>query len=124
MLFRSLFRQHHPERLIVHLLNAPAPQGFPPMTRQTWEGHFTSFGRMREDLAPVHDIRVRLRGRFARVYAAPGRTPLPQRVRHGWTEVSVPRLDTHIMVVAEGADAREAIAPSSNRGLAAAKGAS
>jgi hypothetical protein len=97
----TLFEQADPARRVLHLLNAPNPQGYPPFTRQTWEGYFTSFGRQREDLAPVTDIAVRLRGRFSRVYLAPGRQRLPARFAGGWTSVVVPRLDTHAMVVAE-----------------------
>lgn len=96
----TLFRQE-PGRLVLHLLNAPDPQGYPPFTRQTWHGHFTSFGRQREDTAPVTDVRVRLRGRFARVRLVPGGRALRMGYRRGWTEVVVPRLDTHAMVVAE-----------------------
>jgi hypothetical protein len=94
----TLFRQE--KRLVLHLLNAPCPQGYPPYTIRWWE-YYTPSGRQSEDIAPVVDIRVRLRGEFARVYLAPGRQPLQTRVVNGYTEVVVPRLDTHLMVVAE-----------------------
>jgi hypothetical protein len=94
----TLFRQG--QRLVLHLLNAPWPQGYPPSTIRWWE-YFTPFGRLAEDCAPAVDTRVRLRGQFARVYLAPGRVALPTRVANGYTEVVVPRLDTHLMVVAE-----------------------
>lgn len=97
----TLFRQSAPGRLVLHLLNAPDPQGYPPYTRQTWHDYFTSFGRQREDLAPVHDLRVHLRGRFARIRLVPGGRILPSRYVKGYTEVVVPRLDTHAMVIAE-----------------------
>jgi len=97
----TLFRQRVLDRLIVHLLNSPSPQGYPPMTRQTWDGYFTSFGRMREDIAPVYDIRVRFRGEFKRISIAPGDLTLATKFEDGWTEVNVPRLNVHIMVVAE-----------------------
>jgi len=97
----TVYQQREPRRLVVHLLNAPVPQGYPPMTRQTWENYITSFGRMREDLAPVQNVCVRMAGRFGRIYTAPDRQTLPQRYRNGYTEVTVPRLDTHLMVVAE-----------------------
>ncbi|HEY3333051.1 MAG TPA: beta-galactosidase trimerization domain-containing protein [Capsulimonadaceae bacterium] len=115
----TLFRQPEQGRLIVHLLNSPAPQGYPPMTRQTWGGYkaatepwntdpavlrdvyMTSFGRMREELAPVHDVKVRLRGEFKRVTQEPTGIELTTTVANGWTEVTVPKLDVHCMVVAE-----------------------
>lgn len=97
----TVYQQSDPNRLVVHLLNSPVPQGYPPMTRQTWESYMTSFGRMREDLAPVFDIKVRLRGRYGKIYTAPDHKTLTQRYRDGYTHVTVPRLDTHIMVVAE-----------------------
>ncbi len=112
----TLYRQKSPERLVVHLLNSPSPQGYPPMTRQSWGQHsqrhgpidaperdiyFTPFGRMREDLAPVHDIKVCLRGTFKRVYSAPQNIDLPTEVVNGYTQVTVPQLDVHLMVVAE-----------------------
>lgn len=97
----TLFRQSDPDRLVLHLLNAPDPQGYPPFTRQTWYNHFTSFGRQREDLAPVTDLRVQLRGKFRAVRLAPGGKLLRARFVKGYTEVVVPRLDTHAMVVAE-----------------------
>jgi hypothetical protein len=95
----TLFRQS--ARRVLHLLNAPAPQGYPPFTRQTWHDHFTSFGRLREDLPPVMDLRVRLPGRCRRVRLEPAGMALRQRFRDGWTEVTVPRLDTHALVVAD-----------------------
>jgi len=115
----TLFRQHDPERLVIHLLNSPSPQGYPPMTRQSWGGYraalspgnaasaslddvyFTAFGRMREDLAPVYDICVRLHGTFKRIYTAPDDVTLTAVVKDGWSEVVVPRLEAHLMVVAE-----------------------
>jgi len=115
----TLFHQRNPDRLIVHLLNSPSPQGYPPMTRQSWAGYkaavdhadvdpsslrdvyFTSFGRMREELAPVHNIRVRIRGEFKRIYTAPDNVTLAPAVKDGWSEVVVGRLDAHLMVVAE-----------------------
>jgi hypothetical protein len=99
----TLFRQADPDRLVLHLLNAPDPQGYPPFTRQTWHGHFTSFGRQREDIAPVLEVRVQLRGRFARVRLEPEGRTLRSTYARGWTEVVVPRLDTHALVVAEAA---------------------
>ena len=97
----TLFRQRGTGRHILHLLNAPDPQGYPPFTRQTWYGHFTSFGRQREDMAPITDLRVRIKGKFKKVTVVPGRNVLPAIERNGYTEVVVPRLDTHVMVVAE-----------------------
>jgi type 1 glutamine amidotransferase len=97
----TLFRQSDPNRLVLHLLNAPDPQGYPPFTRQTWYNHFTSFGRQREDIAPVVDIRVQLRGEFSKVRLVPGGKVLQSRFDRGYTDVVVPRLDTHAMVVAE-----------------------
>jgi len=63
--------------------------------------YFTSFGRMREELAPVHNIRVRIRGEFKRIYTAPDNVTLAPAVKDGWSEVVVGRLDAHLMVVAE-----------------------
>lgn len=98
----TLFRQSDPSRLVLHLLNAPDPQGYPPFTRQTWHGYHTSFGRQREDIAPVIDIRVQLRGTFSRVRLGPSGKILPSRLVKGYTEVVVPRLETHCLVVGEG----------------------
>ncbi len=114
----TVYRQREPDRLVVHLLNAPNAQGYPPNTRQSWGGYaaaldpnasdealkdtyFKSFGRIREDLAPVHNIRLKLRGTFRRIYTAPGNVTLTPTIADGWSEVVVPSLDTHIMVVAE-----------------------
>jgi type 1 glutamine amidotransferase len=97
----TLFRQKNPRRTVLHLLNAPDPQGFPPFTRQTWEGYFTSCGRQREDIAPVTDIRVRLLGNFRKIYMAPGGEKLAVGQVGEYAEVTVPRLDTHCMVVGE-----------------------
>ncbi|MEI6071756.1 MAG: beta-galactosidase trimerization domain-containing protein [Verrucomicrobiae bacterium] len=94
----TLFRQG--KRLVLHLLNAPGPQGYPPNTIRWWE-YYTPSGRQPEDIAPAIDTRVRLRGTFAKIYLAPGRQELPTTVANGFTEVVVPRLDTHLMVVAE-----------------------
>jgi len=94
----TLFRQG--KRLVLHLLNAPGPQGYPPNTIRWWE-YYTPSGRQTEDIAPAIDTRVRLRGEFATVYLAPGRQTLRTTFVNGFTEVVVPRLDTHLMVVAE-----------------------
>jgi len=97
----TLFRQAANNRLVLHLLNAPSPYGYPPFTSQTWEGYFTSFSRIREDIAPVIETGVKLHGKFRRVYTVPGNHILAAEFKDGYTEVVVPRFDTHIMVVAE-----------------------
>lgn len=76
---------------------APDPQGDPSFTHQTWHGHFTSFGRQREDLAPVLEVR----GRFACVRLEPEGRTLRSTYACGWTAMVAPRRDTHALVVAE-----------------------
>jgi len=96
----TVFRQPELKRTIVHLLNDPAPHGYPPFTKQEWERHFSSFDRCKEEVVPVFNLPVRLFGRFARVYTVPGEA-LPATIDGDYTVVTVPRLDTHIMVVGE-----------------------
>jgi hypothetical protein len=96
----TVFRQPELNRTVVHLLNDPAPHGYPPFTKQEWDRHFTNFSRYKEDVVPVFDLPVRLRGRFKRVYTVPG-GELPVTVDGDYTVVRVPRLDTHLMVVGE-----------------------
>ena len=45
--------------------------------------------------------KVRFRGEFANVYRVPGRRPLKVTISDNYIEVMVPRIDTHLMVVAE-----------------------
>lgn len=82
---------------IVHLVNdvssfgraaAPNPEAF------------TAF---RDEIIPVHDIRVVVSGAFASATLLPADMPLPIRATADGTEVVVPRLDAHAMVVFEQA---------------------
>ena len=91
---RTLFRQERPARVVLHLLNDPNPKGLVPF-------RLIGFQRHREDSVPVRDIEVALRGRYARVYTVPGRTPLKARYTGSYTRVTLPVLDTHAMVVGE-----------------------
>ncbi len=51
-----------------------------------------------EDIIPVHNIPVRVRGEAAAVIERPSGVPLEHRVRAGYTEFAVPRLDIHTIV--------------------------
>jgi len=97
----TLFRQEKKGRVILHLLNDPAPHGLPPYTKQSWGTYFSNFDRLHEDVVPLHNLPVKLRGAFKRVYTAPDNLELPVTVRGGYSEVVVPRVDAHLMVVGE-----------------------
>ena len=97
----TMFRQEGRNRTILHLLNDPAPHGLPPFTKQQYGGYFRSFDRLHEDVVPLHEVPVRLWGTFSRVYTAPDRQELAMTVRDGYTQVMVPRVDVHLMVVGD-----------------------
>lgn len=88
----TLFRQERERRVVLHLLNDPAPKGLVPY-------RILAFQRHQEASLPVRDIEVALLGRFKRAYLVPGRTPLRMRFAGGYTWLSVPELHTHTMVV-------------------------
>lgn len=82
------------ERLIVHLfndVNTTAGHGIPAEEVP-----------LREEVLPVHDIRVTFRGyAIKRVHLEPGMSALEMRKAEDKVEVLVPKLDVHAMVVAE-----------------------
>lgn len=82
---------------VVHLVNdvssfgraaAPNPEAF------------TAF---RDETIPAHNIRVAVPGTFAAARLLPDGASLPITTAEGWSEITVPRLDVHAMVVFEGA---------------------
>jgi type 1 glutamine amidotransferase len=82
------------ERLIVHLFNDV----------NTTSGHGLPSEEvpLREEVLPIHDIRVTFRDyRISRVHLEPGGSLLEVERAKGKVDVSVPRLDVHTMVVAE-----------------------
>lgn len=91
----TLFCQPEKKRMILHLLNDPNPKGLPP-----YRLHL--FQRPKEEVVPVYNIKVWLRGYFKRVYLVPERKNLKVTRSKGYTSVIVPRLDTHIMIIGEG----------------------
>jgi len=98
----TVFQQASAGRTVVHLLNDPQPIGLPPFSAEEWNGHFKSFGRVRSDVSPIPNITVRLPGTYRRIYAVPGGQDLPSKQRDGETVISMPRLEMHLLVVAEG----------------------
>jgi hypothetical protein len=83
------------QRLLVHLfsdLNTTAHHAFP-----------NDDVPLREEVVPIHDIRLTFDSRyhFLRVHLEPGGQDLPQNGTAAGTEVVVPRLDVHAVVVAE-----------------------
>jgi Trehalose utilisation len=81
--------------LLVHLfsdLNTTAHHAFP-----------NDDVPLREEVVPIHDIRLAFDSRyhFLRVHLEPAGQDLPQNCTAAGTEVVVPRLDVHAVVVAE-----------------------
>jgi type 1 glutamine amidotransferase len=91
-----LYRQPEKGRQVLHLLNYPKPVGLAP-----FRCHLAQ--KPQEEVIPIFDIEVSLLGKFKAVYTAPGRKPLKTTFADGYTTVVVPRLDTHLMVVADEA---------------------
>jgi len=123
---------NHPlnRRLIANAIGWTAARTNPlrtdaPMTIQTvlWEkgdakvvhlvNDVSSFGRaaapnpeaftaFRDEIIPVHDLRVAVPGAFVTAKLLPGGSSLPIKTASGWSEVFVPRVEAHAMVVFEG----------------------
>jgi hypothetical protein len=82
------------ERLIVHLFN--------DVNTTTGHGHPAEEVPLREEVLPIHDIRVSFHGySIQRVHLEPGETALEMRKTDDKVEVIVPKLSVHSMVVAE-----------------------
>jgi hypothetical protein len=96
----TVFEQKEKQRKVVHLLNQICPIGFPPYLTADFDEPTPLFTRIREDLVPLYGIIVKIEGRYKKVYTVPGEE-LEMNFEDGYTTVSVPRVDTHIMVVAE-----------------------
>ena len=90
----TLFSQPDKKRIILHLLNDPNPKGLPP-----YRLHL--FQRSKEEVVPIYNIKVWLKGHFKRIYTAPDRKNLKMIRDKGYTFVIVPKIDTHIMVIGE-----------------------
>ena len=92
----TIFRHAEKKRLVLHLLNDPNPKGLVPFRLHL-------FQRQKEEVVPIYGVKVSLRGKFKRIYLAPGRKNIKVKYANGYTTVEIPRLDTHLMVVAEEA---------------------
>ena len=55
------------------------------------------------NLVPVRDVTVSLKGCCKRLFLAPDMTPLDVRMEGEYAVATVPRFDTHALVVAEWA---------------------
>jgi len=82
------------KRTIVHLFNA--------LDSAAGHGEPKSEVPLREEVVPIHDIRVRFTGPAPRrVHLEPGGVDAEAKRDGDVTEITVPRLDVHLMVVAE-----------------------
>lgn len=82
------------ERLIVHLYN--------DVNTTTGHGHPAEEVPLREEVLPIHDIRVTFNGyAITRVHLEPGGSALEMKKAENKTDVLVPKLEVHAMVVAE-----------------------
>jgi len=82
------------KRTIVHLFNG--------LDTASGHGQPKSEVPLREEIVPVHDIRVRFAGPVPKhVHIEPGGTDVDATRADNVTEVRVPPLDVHLMVVAE-----------------------
>jgi hypothetical protein len=97
----NVFRQPDQRRTIVHFLNDPLPFGLPPLTKQTCQGKWVNCVRMREEVIAVTGVTLRIPGRFGTIYTVPGHRSLPVTWTGSHSEVVVPQIDIHLMVVAE-----------------------
>jgi hypothetical protein len=90
----SMRQKRDGERLIVHLYNDVNTTAFHALPNDDVP--------LREEVIPIHDIRVAFRGYdLGRISLQPGNTELQPREIPGGVEVTVPKLDIHRMVVAE-----------------------
>jgi hypothetical protein len=91
----SFFRQKKDgERLVVHLYNDINTTGGHAYPRDD--------APLREETLPIHDIRVRFGNyKISRVHLEPEGVDLPMHRQGEATEVNVPKLEIHSMVVAE-----------------------
>jgi len=97
----NAYRDVKKNRLIVHLLNH---QACPTCVADAYS---CATRRCAKELIELADLKVRIDVRKlgikpGRVYLAPGRKPLPFRLRNGCVVTTVPRLGIHRMVVIEG----------------------
>ncbi len=82
------------ERLVVHLFN--------DINTTAGHGHPAEEVPLREEVLPIHDIRVRFRGyEITRAHLEPDGKALPLTKVGDQLEVSVPKLEVHALVVAE-----------------------
>lgn len=77
---------------IVHLVNDASSFG---RAAATTEGRFTVF---RDEVLPLHDVSVAVRGEFASAVLLPGNTRLETKQRDEMTEVIVPRVEIHSLI--------------------------
>lgn len=96
----NVFAQPRENRTLVHFLNDPLPFGLPPFTKQTGT-KWVNWVRMREDVIPVAGVTLRLPGQYRKIYSVPGNEPLPAAVKDGISEITVPPVGIHRIVVAE-----------------------
>lgn len=90
----SMRQKREGERLIVHLYNDVNTTAFHALPNDDVP--------LREEVIPIHDIRVAFRGyRIREVRVEPGGFRLQAREIPGGLEVTVPKLEIHRMVVAE-----------------------
>ncbi len=81
------------DELIVNLLNDNSSFG------RAAAPNPENFGGFRDEVLPVHDIRLEAKGAFREALLLPEGKSLSVAVANGTTRVTVPRLDIHAMVV-------------------------
>ncbi|MGC8864030.1 MAG: hypothetical protein ACP5R5_14835, partial [Armatimonadota bacterium] len=90
----TFYQQQDPKRIIVHLLNEINTTGGRALPECD--------SSMREEIVPIHDIKVVLRNRgVKRVHLEPEGLDLPVTAMPDGVQVTVPELKLHSMVVAE-----------------------
>ena len=89
----AFYTQDNPQRTLIHLLNEvntqanrAIPENNPPQ---------------REEILPVLDIKIRAAPGFTRAFQEPGHHLLQLKQRPQWSEIMVPRLDVHSIIVLE-----------------------
>ncbi len=95
----AMRQQKNGERLVVHLYNDVNTTAFHALPNEDVP--------LREETLPIHDIKITFTGyRIAKVHLEPEGTRLKMKRTGRGTEVTVPKLRIHSMVVAEleGAD--------------------
>jgi len=90
----TIFEQKNKNRVILHLLNDPYPKGLPPFRLHLFQRH-------KEEILPVYDIEVSLKGKFKKVYTVPKNEILEIKYFKNYTIIKLSKLETHLMIVGE-----------------------